>query len=299
MKTYKNFCIYLSEKWSDKYKKSIDCNNPKGFSQRAHCQGKKKLKEDTSSVVDEFLKSTGQKFSKRDTCGPACIDFISWAKREKGIDLSRVRGEFVADEVVHDKADFTSQMKQEFMESGLNWNSAKDRKKWIEKSKYAQEWKRVPHYWTVDKKGNIHDPSGYQQLVATGLAKNLNPSRYIPEEKKKLKEDTSIVNDQDLKDVGEWLDTSVDNIKVELKREPISKFEKQIKEMYSTYDEFPKDEKRTNKILNQLKRGGEALPIYVEKNDKNLFVMEGRHRMVAFWLHKMKEIPVAYVSKKN
>jgi hypothetical protein len=32
--------------WSDKYKKSIDCDNPKGFSQRAHCQGrKKKLKE--------------------------------------------------------------------------------------------------------------------------------------------------------------------------------------------------------------------------------------------------------------
>ena len=31
-----------NEKWSEKYKKSIDCNNPKGFSQRAHCQGKKK-----------------------------------------------------------------------------------------------------------------------------------------------------------------------------------------------------------------------------------------------------------------
>ena len=28
--------------WSDKYKKSIDCNNPKGFSQKAHCQGRKK-----------------------------------------------------------------------------------------------------------------------------------------------------------------------------------------------------------------------------------------------------------------
>jgi hypothetical protein len=24
-------------KWSDKYKKSIDCTNPKGFSQRQHC----------------------------------------------------------------------------------------------------------------------------------------------------------------------------------------------------------------------------------------------------------------------
>ena len=32
----------VDEGWSDKYKKSIDCNNPKGFSQRAHCQGKKK-----------------------------------------------------------------------------------------------------------------------------------------------------------------------------------------------------------------------------------------------------------------
>jgi len=32
----------LDEKWSNKYKRSINCNNPKGFSQKAHCQGKKK-----------------------------------------------------------------------------------------------------------------------------------------------------------------------------------------------------------------------------------------------------------------
>ena len=31
-----------NEDWSQKYKSSIDCNNPKGFSQKAHCQGKKK-----------------------------------------------------------------------------------------------------------------------------------------------------------------------------------------------------------------------------------------------------------------
>lgn len=34
----------ISEKWTQKYKKSIDCSNPKGFSQRAHCQGRKKRK---------------------------------------------------------------------------------------------------------------------------------------------------------------------------------------------------------------------------------------------------------------
>jgi hypothetical protein len=27
--------------WSNKYKKSIDCDNPKGFSQKAHCQARK------------------------------------------------------------------------------------------------------------------------------------------------------------------------------------------------------------------------------------------------------------------
>lgn len=32
----------LTEKWSEKYKRSINCSNPKGFSQRAHCQGRKK-----------------------------------------------------------------------------------------------------------------------------------------------------------------------------------------------------------------------------------------------------------------
>jgi len=35
----------VSEGWSAKYKRSIDCDNPKGFSQRAHCQGRKKVNE--------------------------------------------------------------------------------------------------------------------------------------------------------------------------------------------------------------------------------------------------------------
>ena len=33
---------YIEEKWSQRYKRSINCNNPKGFSQRAHCAGRKK-----------------------------------------------------------------------------------------------------------------------------------------------------------------------------------------------------------------------------------------------------------------
>jgi len=33
---------YVEEKWSQKYKRSINCAHPKGFSQRAHCAGRKK-----------------------------------------------------------------------------------------------------------------------------------------------------------------------------------------------------------------------------------------------------------------
>lgn len=110
-----------------------------------------------------------------------------------------------------------------------------------------------------------------------------------------LKESTS----DDLHSVAEWFDTSADNIKVDMKQEPIDKFLKQIKEMYSTYDEFPKDAIRIDDIVKILKRGGHPLPIYVAADDPDLFVMEGRHRMVAFWLVGLKTIPVAYVSKKN
>ena len=38
--------------WSNKYKSSIDCNNPKGFSQKAHCQGRKKRKENTMKISE-------------------------------------------------------------------------------------------------------------------------------------------------------------------------------------------------------------------------------------------------------
>ena len=53
----------MNEGWSDKYKKSIDCNNPKGFSQRAHCQGKKKVSEE--SKYDRYDKEKKQ-FAKDD-----------------------------------------------------------------------------------------------------------------------------------------------------------------------------------------------------------------------------------------
>ena len=54
----------MNEGWSDKNKKSIDCSNPKGFSQKAHCQGrKKKVNEETR--YDRY-DSEKKRFAKSD-----------------------------------------------------------------------------------------------------------------------------------------------------------------------------------------------------------------------------------------
>jgi len=44
-----------NEGWSDKYKKSIDCNNPKGFSQKAHCAGRNKQESKMSLKLEEVV----------------------------------------------------------------------------------------------------------------------------------------------------------------------------------------------------------------------------------------------------
>jgi hypothetical protein len=44
---------FITEDWSQKYKNSINCSNPKGFSQRAHCAGKKK-NDESVELAEEF-----------------------------------------------------------------------------------------------------------------------------------------------------------------------------------------------------------------------------------------------------
>jgi hypothetical protein len=51
------------EEWSQKYKKSIDCDNPKGFSQKAHCQGRKKKMK---SIKEEGLRDWFGKSKSKD-----------------------------------------------------------------------------------------------------------------------------------------------------------------------------------------------------------------------------------------
>jgi hypothetical protein len=91
---------FINEGWSQKYKSSINCSHPKGFSQQAHCAGKKKHNESvememvcpncgmcqTHSNLDEIKK--GQKDSNGYTrCWPG--------KHAEGTKKSAVTGQQV------------------------------------------------------------------------------------------------------------------------------------------------------------------------------------------------------------
>jgi hypothetical protein len=56
---------YLQEKWSAKYKRSIDCSHPKGFSQKAHCAGRKKNEAvEPEYLNEEFIESLDEDLKK-------------------------------------------------------------------------------------------------------------------------------------------------------------------------------------------------------------------------------------------
>ena len=74
----------VAEGWSAKYKKTIDCNNPKGFSQRAHCQGRKKMNEAKNgdhevSMAQSQLKNSAENIAKlRKKLGKRERDIPAW-----------------------------------------------------------------------------------------------------------------------------------------------------------------------------------------------------------------------------
>jgi hypothetical protein len=113
----------MEEKWSKKYKDSIDCNNPKGFSQRAHCQGKKK--KDTNEEVLKGGVSDNKKLidiaKKHDKKGYYDIDnMMETLKKElsKGIKVemehtnNRQRAKEIAMDHLYENPKYYSKLKK-------------------------------------------------------------------------------------------------------------------------------------------------------------------------------------------
>ena len=82
---------FVNEKWTEKYKKSINCQNPKGFSQKAHCAGRKKNEDATATMPDVdipdikkepgILKKGAKKLGKLLGKGLGALDFVDAAHK--------------------------------------------------------------------------------------------------------------------------------------------------------------------------------------------------------------------------
>lgn len=100
----------------------------------------------------------------------------------------------------------------------------------------------------------------------------------------------------DLVAVSLWMNCEPKDLEIRLSFLPASVFEKQVQEMLASYAQFPDEEIRTRRILQMLRMGDPARPVYVEAGDEAMFIMEGRHRIVAFHLMGLADIPVATTS---
>ena len=136
---------------------------------------------DYDVYIKEFLTSSGKRryYSIRDNCGPCALDFIDFMKNKYNIILTRVQGEFYTDVPVHTKYDFYKDELDAMKKANLNPNNDDDRIKFMHDNDLIERQKYIPHYWVVDNKKTIIDPSGYLQFVKSGMSKDLNNSRYI------------------------------------------------------------------------------------------------------------------------
>lgn len=95
----------MKEKWSQKYKDSINCSNPKGFSQKAHCQGKKKKQQNESEFkapkLSMFSNEAPKKIKKQEihktetkeaTSSASASAYVTTAAWAKSLDKKDWRG---------------------------------------------------------------------------------------------------------------------------------------------------------------------------------------------------------------
>ena len=81
----------VQEEWSQKYKRSINCSHPKGFSQKAHCAGKKKHNESIEMEMTcpdcGMCKTHGNMSEEKVRLDPKC-----WTGKKIGNPKTKVKG---------------------------------------------------------------------------------------------------------------------------------------------------------------------------------------------------------------
>lgn len=111
----------------------------------------------------------------------------------------------------------------------------------------------------------------------------------------------------DLAAVDDWMGGPV---RYRLTTEPMARFAERAQELLDYQQAEPtglvspreerdrkKDRARTSRIMKAIRGGAPQWPIFLDTEDG--FIMEGRHRIVAFFLLGLRSIPVVHVSKRQ
>lgn len=135
--------------WSEKYKKSIDCNNPKGFSQKAHCQGRKKRNENIMklSELKEQIKTMIHERS---------INAISKAQQKNASDIEKALEFYKKNKHTDKKEPFIKLLKK-----------LGDEKKKLEKEMDIAVSSKLKNVGLSDKFESVNESTGYDSK--TGL----------------------------------------------------------------------------------------------------------------------------------
>lgn len=136
--------------------------------------------KDYKEHIQEFFITNNYEFKygqKRDNCGVVAAGFYMFML-QKGINVPRCKGDFVADIPLYEKLDFYKEELLQMKNLGLNPSLKDDRFEFMKIFNLENRQKRIPHYWNQDESGLIIDLSGYSQFVKKGFAKDLNQSRY-------------------------------------------------------------------------------------------------------------------------
>jgi len=101
----------------------------------------------------------------------------------------------------------------------------------------------------------------------------------------------------DLADVAKWMECGMEELSLRVSAEPMAGFADLAAYLLDSQRTFPNDARRTRKILRLLREGERQLPVFVD--DRDGFLMEGRHRVVAFHMAGLEMLTVVRVRRNE
>ena len=168
--------------WSKKYKRSIDCNNPKGFSQKAHCAGKKKRQESKMSLKLEELVGkvlTEEQFDEAAGKKDAC--YYKVKARYDVWPSAYASGALVKCRKVGAKNWGNKSKKEGVNEAGMELNKLKDAIKMFQKK--IEKQGRVTNARDEEHLSNLIKL--YKQMGGKGVKEGLDDLKGLPKDLKK------------------------------------------------------------------------------------------------------------------